>query len=101
MGVTSTKNSFLKKNSGNFRSYMPSSNVIGSEITSLSMNLQLLVRFETSLKLNIIDHNGDSMIPYEDKHNKEFHYLQFECTTDDYELDWGLIKKIFGNFRNP
>ena len=41
------------------------------------------------------------MILPEDKESKEFHYLQFECTTDEYKLDYSIIKKVFSNFRNP
>lgn len=99
MGVSYTTNSFLRKKAGNFRSYMPAAEHFGEDLNSLSMNLQLLVRFETSLKLNIIDHNGESMILPEDRLKNEFHYLQFECTTDNYELNWSLIKKVFENFR--
>lgn len=75
LGVSTTGSSFLRKKSGNFRSYMPGADHFGEDLNSLSMNLQLLVRFETSLKLNIIDHNGESMILPEDKSKNEFHYL--------------------------
>ena len=55
---------------------MPSPEYISSgEVTSLNMNLQLLVRFETNFKLNIINTDGNSLILPEHLKEKEFHYV--------------------------
>ena len=63
------------------------------------MNMQILLKVETKLKLNLIDHNGDSMIL--DADSKETHFMLLESTTDRYELSWRVLKKVFNKFRKP
>ena len=58
-------------------------------------NLQLLVRFESNLKLNIIDKDGTSMISEDQIDEKEVHFVKFETVTDRMELGWGVIPKLF------
>ena len=42
------------------------------------MNLQLLVRFETSTKLNLVANDGTLMIRDEDRDQTEIHFALFE-----------------------
>ena len=71
------------------------------QVLDLEMNLQLLVRYETSLKLNLIDSKGEPMIKESEKRDREVHFLLLECTTDKYELNWNIFKKIWSNYRKP
>lgn len=41
----------------------------------------VLVKFETRIKLNIIDKEGQSMIKPDEVIDSEFHYLLFETVT--------------------
>ena len=41
------------------------------------------------------------MIEEKDKMNSEYHYVLFECETEEYELGFSMIKKIFKNWRKP
>ena len=46
------------------------------------MNLQLIIRFESNLKLNIIDKDGTPMIPEDNSDENEVHFVRFETVTD-------------------
>ena len=47
---------------------------------------QLLVRFETSTKLNLVNHDGTKMIKNEENDEKEVHFALFESEIDRYNL---------------
>lgn len=63
------------------------------------MVLQLMVKVETNLKLDIIDLEGNSMI--QDKDAKEVHFIQLEAVTDRYEVSWKVFKEVFRAWWNP
>ena len=63
------------------------------------MVLQLAIKVETNLKLDLIDLNQNSMI--EDKQAKEVHFLQLETVTDRYEIGWKVFKELWRAWTNP
>ena len=65
------------------------------------MTMQLSLKIETKLKLNLIDNDGNSMISKNDIDTKETHFMVVESITDRYELNWRVLKKVFDRFRNP
>ena len=63
--------------------------------TDMPTNLQLLIRFETNLKLNIIDKDGTPMISEDQNDEKEVHFVKFETVTDRMQLGLGIFSKLF------
>ena len=41
------------------------------------------------------------MISEANENDKEVHFLQIECVTDKYVMDWGLPRNLFKRWRNP
>lgn len=82
----------------NFKTFTPT-NVDAKAPDYLPMTMQLLLKVESKLKLNLIDNDGNSMIS--DPDSKETHFMLVESVTDRYELNWKVIKKVFSKFRNP
>lgn len=99
MGIVK-QNFNLKKN---FQLYKP------KEITPklnmpdyVSENLQLLVRFETSTKLNLVANDGTLMIQEENEADTEIHFALFESEMDQYELNLlKMFKKTVKKMTNP
>lgn len=54
-------------------------------------NIQLMMRIETNLKLNLINHKDESMLSEKQRNDKEFHFLYIESE----------ILKLEFDFRNP
>ena len=93
--------SFLSKKP-NFKTYTPTViNPNEGGPTYLPMTMQLSLKIETKLKLNLIDNDGNSMISKNDIDTKETHFMVVESITDRYELNWRVLKKVFERFRNP
>ena len=84
------------KNRPNFRTYTPSDK---TDMGFMTMNLQLLVEIETNVKLNLIDHEGKSMI--QEPLDKEVHLVLFETVTDRYDLGLKVFKQLFNKFWRP
>lgn len=51
--------SYGNRNDANTKFYMPESREYGN---ILSMNIEFLIRFETNLKLNLIDKEGNNLV---------------------------------------
>jgi hypothetical protein len=96
------ESSFLSKKP-NFKTYTPTNiNPTDGGPEYMPMTMQLLLKIETNLKLNLIDNDGHSMISeYGESGSKETHFMLVESITDRYELNWKVIKKVFNRFRNP
>ena len=94
--------SFLSKKP-NFKTYTPTIiNPNDGGPNYLTMTMQLLLKVDTKLKLNLIDNEGHSMISeYGESNTKETHFMLVESITDRYELNWRVLKKVFNRFRNP
>jgi hypothetical protein len=93
------ESSFTKK--PNFKTYQPT-NAGPDGPNYMPMNMQLLVRVDSQVKLNLIDSDGNSMISqYGENSSKESHFMLLESITDRYELNWRVIYKVFNKFRNP
>ena len=56
--------------------YMPAE-MIDDELPA---NLELLIRVETNLKLNVIDNEGKSVIAKDDVNDDEYHFIRFESS---------------------
>ena len=59
----------------------------------VSQNVQLLVRFETSTKLNLVANDGTVMIRDEDRDKTEIHFALFESEMDRYDLNLLKVMK--------
>lgn len=86
-------------NKPNFTSYTPTNTDYPDIPDYLPMTMQILLRVDSKVKLNLIDHEGQSMI--QDAESKESHFMLLESVTDRYELNWRVIKKVFNKFRKP
>ncbi len=75
--------SWFRKNVENFDVYMPSIKTLGDELT---LNFEMLLRIETNLKLNVIDHKGKSFISDQEKFEDEVHFVRLEAICASYEL---------------
>ena len=80
-----------KRKHENFEMYMPSLKAYGDY---LPLNMELLIRVETNLKLNLIDHAGKSLIPESEKEDDEVHFIKLECTLTKYQIDLRTIFKM-------
>ena len=56
--------------------YMPAE-MIDDELPA---NLELLIRVETNLKLNVIDNEGKSLIAKDDINDDEYHFIRVESS---------------------
>ena len=63
----------------------------------MTMNIQFLVRFDTCLKLNLLDENG-AMISKDDEMDKESHYVLFETVTDRYTVSYKVVGQLMRRF---
>ena len=97
LGVVHKTSSFMNK--PNFKSFTPTNTDFPDIPNYLPMTMQVLVKIESKIKLNLIDHEGESMI--QDSESKEIHFMLLESVTDRYELSWRVLKKIFNKFRKP
>jgi hypothetical protein len=83
---------FFRKNVENFDLYMPEVKSLGDHLT---LNIEMLLRIETNLKLNLIDRKGKSLLP--DINEEEVHFVKFEAIISTYELQlstlWRMIKE--------
>lgn len=63
---------------------MPSSEYIeeGDKITE---NLELVVKFTTKLKLDLIDQEGNRIV--KDRDEPEVHFLRFEAIVEEHDAD--------------
>ena len=62
------------------------------------MNFRICVKITTDIKLNLINNDGESLIPLEDeieKKSKEIHYMQLEGNQASYPLSWSIIGAAF------
>lgn len=64
---------FFKSPPEDFQYYMPDSKKLGDVLT---LNMELLIRVETRLKLDLIDRNGKRLV--EDTKEFEVHFIKFE-----------------------
>ncbi len=87
--------SWFRKNVENFDLYMPEVKTLGDHLT---LNIEMLLRIETNLKLDLINKNGKSLVT--DKDEEEVHFVKFEAVTASYELQlstiWRMIKESRG-----
>jgi uncharacterized protein with von Willebrand factor type A (vWA) domain len=59
----------------------------------MTMNLQLLVRVKSKVKLNLLLDDGSSMVEHPNK--KETHFVLFENVTDRYSMSIKIIKELW------
>lgn len=53
----------------------------------MPLNRQYLMRIESPIKLNVINWDGEALIPPEDLLKPEVHFMQFECNLENYQDD--------------
>ena len=74
--------------SPNFTMYMPTRN----PPNTMSINLELILRIETTLKLNLIDKTGEEH-PYlnedSDKNKREVHFIRMEGIVKELSMELG------------
>lgn len=101
-GIIAKESSFLGSKP-NFKTYTPTIiNPNDGGPDYMPMTMQLLLKIESKIKLNLIDNDGKSMISeYGESDTKETHFMLVESITDRYELNWRVIKKVFNKFRSP
>jgi hypothetical protein len=61
----------------------------------LPMNVQFKIRLETNIKLQIIDNDGNKLIPDDKLKDPEVHFLQFEATTAQYPISFKFFKVLW------
>ena len=66
----------------------------------LPMNVEMVVKLTTNLKLDVIDKNGYSMINTEDHSDDEIHYLRFESVYNEIELNPSALLNIRNKLNN-
>jgi hypothetical protein len=75
----------------NSRSY--NSTKMTADIKDLTNNIQLLVRVESKVKLNLLYDDDTSMVEHSDK--KETHFVLFENVTTRFTLDFSIFKQLW------
>ena len=53
----------------------------------LEMNLEVIAKLRTNLKLNAIDKSGNALIPKQDYHDSELHMMRFEANYKTIKFD--------------
>ena len=64
----------------------------------MSTNVQLMLKIETKVKLNIINEDGSALYSEDQKDDKEIHYMYVESVTDTYEVGFGALKQALHQF---
>ena len=62
-----------------------------------SVNVTLLLRIKSSLRLNLIDADGKKMIE-EDDQSEEVHFMQVEKEFEKFAINMSSIKRLFQAF---
>jgi hypothetical protein len=73
----------------------------GSQMT---INMQLLLRVRSSIKLGATSREGYELIDTSDRkatEAKEDHFMQVETVVNTYKIDYLLVKQFFKQWRDP
>lgn len=65
------------------------------------MNVEMVIKLTTNLKLNVIDSNGVRMIKPEDFADPEIHFIRFESVFNEIELNFSALMNIRNKLNNP
>jgi hypothetical protein len=71
---------------------MPEVKTFGDKLT---LNFEMLIRIETTLKLNPIYKDGIGLIKDHEKDDEEVHFVRFESVVQAYEIRMGSILRLF------
>ena len=89
---------FLRnENAKLFKVFIPES-IRGSK---LPMNIEMVLKIKTNLKLNVIDPNGVRMIDPEDFVDDEIHFVRFESVYNEIEVNFSALMNIRNKLNNP
>ena len=92
IGLEERPNPFGIKTKSNFKRFKPT-NIF--EVNETTTNLQVLVRIETNIKINMVLNNEQFMISGEKEQlEPEVHFVLFETVTDRFENNWNGVKKM-------
>ena len=61
---------------------------LNPNVNLVPINLSLVLRIETDLKLNLVNSKGESVIPNTDSEKLEVHFAQFESNFKKLELNF-------------
>ena len=62
------------------------------------LNIEMIVKFRTNYKLNIISKEGRKLISNDESGDEEVHFVKFEGQYPEFELNRESIKKGFQDF---
>ena len=82
-----------RKSDENFDVYMPSIKDYGDKLT---LNMSLLLKVDTNLKLNLVYPDGRSLIEEHERDQYEVHYVQMESIISSYDIKLSTIIKLLG-----
>lgn len=80
----------LSKKASFFKIYIPKN----IREKTLPMNIEMVLKITTNLKLNVVDRYGHSMIPEEDHPDKEIHFVRFESVFNEIEMNFSALMNI-------
>ena len=92
--VSPFKPPFFRNPPEDFKYYMPDSKKLGDMLT---LNMEIVVRVETRLKLDLIGRNGKRLV--EDDKEFEVHFIRFESVLQEIELSITAIFKMIKQLR--
>ena len=87
---------FLLKQSDFFKIYIPK----GLKEKTLPMNLEIIMKFTTNFKINVIDKSGRALINQEDYGDNEIHFVRFESVFNEIEFNFSALMNIKNKLRN-
>lgn len=80
-----------------FKVYVPK----GIRGSTLPMNVEMVLKIKTNLKLNIIDPHGNALIHPDDYSDEEIHFVRFESVFNEIEMNFSALMNIRNKLNNP